>query len=77
MHQSDLALEKYLMTQSGYFRFTTAVALGMGILDKRLFFYHGISEQIRDNKISIIKYNYKTVFYCLKNLLQLIVVVKI
>ena len=33
MRQSDLALEKYRVTQSGYFRLSTKVALGMVITD--------------------------------------------
>ena len=33
MQQSDLVLDKYWLTQSGYFRLATTVALGMGIKD--------------------------------------------
>ena len=33
MWQSDLALDKYLVTQSGYFILSTTVVLGMGITD--------------------------------------------
>ena len=33
MQQSDLSLEKYWVTQSGYFCLVTNVALGMGIID--------------------------------------------
>ena len=33
MFQSDLVLEKYRVTHSGYFRLATTVALGMGITD--------------------------------------------
>ena len=36
MRQSDLSLEKYWVTQSGYFRPATTVALGMVITDGRL-----------------------------------------
>ena len=36
MWQSDLALEKYWVTQSGYFRLATTVVLGMGITDRKL-----------------------------------------
>ena len=44
MRKSDLAIEKYLVTQSGYFRLVTTVALGMGITDGKILFCHGISE---------------------------------
>ena len=38
MRQYDVSLEKYWVTQSGYFRLATTVALGMGITDgKRLY----------------------------------------
>ena len=36
MHQSDLGLEKYWATQSGYFRLATIVALVRGIKDGNL-----------------------------------------
>ena len=36
MRQSDLVLEKYWVTQSGYFRLTTTVALGMSVIDGKL-----------------------------------------
>ena len=36
MRQSDLFLEKYWVTQSGYFRLATTVVLGMGITDGKL-----------------------------------------
>ena len=51
MRKSDLALDKYWVTQSGYFRLAITVALGVGITDGKLLFCHGISEQIMDNKI--------------------------
>ena len=38
MWQSGLALEKYWVTQSVYFRLATTVALGMGITDRELLF---------------------------------------
>ena len=50
MRQSDLALEKYWITQSGYFRLATAVALGMGITDGNLLYCHGVSEGNMDRK---------------------------
>ena len=52
MGQSDLALEKYLLTQSGYFILATKVALGMGIADGKLIYCHGVSERNVDRKIS-------------------------
>ena len=33
------------MTQSGYFRLVTTVALGMGIIDDKLLFFYYISEE--------------------------------
>ena len=54
VRQSDLALEKYWVTQSGYFTLATTVALGMGITDGKLLLCHGISEQSKDKKISTI-----------------------
>ena len=33
MRHYDIALEEYWVTQSGYFRLATTVALGMGITD--------------------------------------------
>ena len=45
MRQSDLALDKYWVTQSGYFRLSTTVTLGMGIIDTKLLLCHVISEQ--------------------------------
>ena len=49
MRQSDLALEKYWVTQIGYFRLATTVALGMGITGDKFLFCPGISEQIKYN----------------------------
>ena len=44
MRQSDLSLEEYLVTQSGYFRLATTVALGMGITDGELLYCNGFAE---------------------------------
>ena len=57
MRKSDLELDKYWVTQSGYFRLATTVVLGMGITDGKLLFFHGISEKSVDNKISMRDYN--------------------
>ena len=51
MRKYDIDLDKYWVTQSGYFRLATTVSLGMGITDGKLLFYRVISEQRRDNKI--------------------------
>ena len=59
--QYDIALEKYIVTHSGHFRFTTAVELGMGIKYGKLLFCAIISEQSKDKKISARKYNIRTV----------------
>ena len=51
IRKSDLVLEKYWVTQSGYFRFATAVVLDMGIIDDKLPLCHGISEKSVDKNI--------------------------
>ena len=51
MRQYDLLLEKYWVTQSGYFRLATTVALGMGITDGKLLYCHGVEEGNEDKKI--------------------------
>ena len=61
MRKADLSLEKYWVTQSGYFRLATNVAMGMGITYGNLLFCHGISEGSVDKKISTIEYNNRTV----------------
>ena len=50
------------MTQSGYFRIETAVALGMGITDGKILFCHGISQDSEENTISTKEYNNRTVY---------------
>ena len=67
MRQSDTTLEKYWVTQSGYFILATTVALGIGITDGNLLFCHGISEESTDKKISTIEYNNRTVYECFNN----------
>ena len=67
MPKSDLALEKYWVTQSVYFRLATTVTLGMGIANGKLLFCHGISEESLDKKISTGEYNNRTVYDCFNN----------
>ena len=43
MRQYDLALEKYWITQSDYFRYATIVVLGMGVKYENLLLCHSIS----------------------------------
>ena len=62
MRQSDISLEKYWVTQSGYFRLANTVALGMGITDGKLLYCHGVSEGNVDRKISTLDYNTRTVY---------------
>ena len=62
MRQSDLSLDKYWVTQSGYFRLATTVALGMGIIDGNLLYYYGVAEGNNDKKISTLEYNNRTVY---------------
>ena len=67
VRQSDLALEKYWVTQSGYFRLATTVALGMGITDGKLLFCHGVAEGNMDKKFLTLEYNNRTVYDCFNN----------
>ena len=60
MRQSDILLEKYWVTQSGYFRLAATVALGMGITDGKLLYCHGVAEGNKDKKISTLEYNNRT-----------------
>ena len=43
MSQSDLAIDKYSVTQRGHFRLAAAVVLGIEITDGRILSCHGIS----------------------------------
>ena len=56
-----------MVTQSGYFRLATNVVLGMGIIDGKLLFCHGISEGSVDKEISTRNYNNRTFCDCLNN----------
>ena len=56
MWQSESALKKYWVTQSGYFR----------LADTKLLFYHGISDKIGYKNISMREYNKKDVCDCFK-----------
>ena len=67
MWQYDLALDKYCVTQSGYFRLATEVVLGTCIKYGRLLFWHGISERSADKKLSTREYKRRTVYDCLNN----------
>ena len=67
MRQSDIAPEKYWVTQSGYFRLVTTVALGMGIKDEKLLYCHGVSDGNVDRKISTLEYKNRTVYDCFNN----------
>ena len=51
MRQSDIALDKYWVTQSGYFILATTVELGMGITYWKLLLCNGISEKSKDKNI--------------------------
>ena len=53
MRQYDLALDKYWVTYSGYFRLTTTVVLGMSSTDGKILFYHDISEVSVDKNIQL------------------------
>ena len=55
MWNPDIALEKYWLTQSGYFRLATTVVLGMGITDGKLLYCRGVIEGNLDKKISTLE----------------------
>ena len=67
MYRSDLALEKYWVTQSSYFRLATTVALGMGITDGKLLYCHSDVEGNFYKKISTLEYNNRMVYDCFNN----------
>ena len=63
----DLALDKYWVTQNGYFRLTTTVALGMGVIDRNLQYYDSVAEVNVDKKILSLEYNNSKVYDFLDN----------
>ena len=67
MRQYDLALEKYWVTQSGYFRLVTTMALGMVITYGKLLYCYGVAEVNVDKKVSTLEYNISTVYDCFNN----------
>ena len=67
MSQSDPAVDKYWVTQSGYFRLATTVELGMMIIYGNIILCHGISEGSEDNIFLTREYNYRTVYECFNN----------
>ena len=67
LRQSDTVLEKYLVTQSGYFRVETTVALGMGIPYGKILYCHGVAEGNMEDKISTLEYNNRTVYEYFNN----------
>ena len=52
MWQSDISLDKYWLTKSGYFRLATTVTLDMGVIDGSILYCHGVAEENEDKKIS-------------------------
>ena len=70
MRKSDLALDRYGVTQSSYFRLATAVELGMGIVHGNIPFCNVISEKNMDTEILMRDYNNRTVYDCFNNNLQ-------
>ena len=63
MRQSDIAIEKYWVTQSGYFRLATTVSLGMGIAYGKIIYCLCVAKVNEDKKISTLVYNNITVYY--------------
>ena len=55
MRQSDLSLEKYWVSQSGYFRLATYLSMDMGIADGKLLYFHVVAEGNEVKKISILE----------------------
>ena len=55
------------MNKSGYFILATTVPFGMGITYVKLLFCRGLSEQSKENTISMIEYNDRTVYDFLYN----------
>ena len=70
MRKYDLGLDKYWVTQSGYYRHETTVSLGTGIKYATIIFCHGISVKNRDKEISIIDQNDGKVYNCFKNIFE-------
>ena len=67
MRKSGLAIDKCWVTQSGYFRLATTVALGMGIVDEELLYCHVVSEGNVERKIQTLDYNNTTVYEFFSN----------
>ena len=61
MQQYDPEIEKYWLSQRGYFRLETKVALGMGIAYGKLLYCHGVAEGKLEKKISTLEFNNRTV----------------
>ena len=62
--QSDILLGKYWVTQSGYFRLAATVKMVIVIIDVKLRFFNGVSDQSKYKIISMIEYNNSTVYDC-------------
>ena len=54
IRQSELDIEKYCVTKSGYFRLTATVALGMGITDGKILLCDIFLKESKYKKISTI-----------------------
>ena len=67
MRQYDIALYKYWVTQSGYFRLATTVEFGMGIIYGKHLYCHVVSEGNVDRKFSLLEYNNRTAYNCFNN----------
>ena len=62
MRQYGLALEKYWVMQSGYFRIGTTVALSVGITYAKILLCRGIGTDNKYKAVSMREYNDRTVF---------------
>ena len=70
IRQYDLGLDKYWVTQSGYFRREITVVLGTGIKYVTIIFCHVISVKNRDKQISIIDQKDWKTYNCFKNIFE-------
>ena len=62
MRQYDLAIDKYWVTKSGYFRLATTVELGIDITYGKLLCCYGVAEGNVDKKISTLEYKNRMVY---------------
>ena len=67
MCQSSIVLQRYWVENGGYFSLATTVLLGVGITYVKPLLFHGIPQERKDKKISIISYTNIIVYEFFKN----------